>query len=191
MAYTIETPYVKEVAEKMVMMMDFHYTNIMPAVMLVNTAMIDWFKARTWDRFPGHTLAYLKVVSRMFAAVVLFEYLRHKTDGSPVWLERIPDGDEEKLADRKILKWQKFINQYCMKMENNKQRFPLVAEPNDYSKNQGMDFAYSWQTAEQLQVWVKQMSHYIILETGLDAKQLLEMYERQAWCDGSCTEPCS
>ena len=42
MAYTVESPYVKEVAEKMVIAMDFHHTNIMPAVMLVNTAMIDW-----------------------------------------------------------------------------------------------------------------------------------------------------
>jgi len=185
MAYTVESPYVKEVAEKMIMVMDFLPTNIMPAVMLVNMSMIDWYKARTWDRFPGHTLAYLKVVSRVFAAVVLFEYLRHKTDGFPVWLEKIQDGDEEKLADRKILKWQKFINQYCMEMENVEHH-----NVDPYDNNQGMDFRYNWQTAEQLQNWVRQMSHYIMLETGLDAMQLLRMYERQAWCDGSCTEPC-
>ena len=185
MAYTVETPYVKELAEKMIMIMDFHPTNIMPAIMLVNTAMIDWYKARTWDFFPGHTWAYLKVVTRMFTAVVLLEYLRNKTDGSPVWLERIPDGDTEKLADRKILKWQKFINQYGMKMENDQHR---SEGPLDH--NRGMDFSYNWETADQLSVWVRQMSHYLILETGLDAKRLLELYERQAWCDGSCTEPC-
>ena len=163
---------------------DFHYTNIMPAIMLVNTAMIDWFRARTWDYFPGCTLAYMKVVSRMFAAVVLFEYIRNKTDGSPVWLEKIPDGDVEKLADRKILKWQKFINEYGMKMENVQER-----GQDPYNNNCGMDLAYNAETAEQLRFWVRQMSHYLLLETGLDAKKLLEMYERQAYCDGSCREP--
>jgi len=185
MASTVKTPFVKEIVEKMIMRYDFSGADIMQVIMLVNTAMIDWFKARTWDFFPGCTLAYLKVLARMFAALVLFEHHRHQRDGEPVLLEKVPDGDETKLADRKILKWQKFINDYGMNMENVRH---FVHER--YDNNCGMDFSYNSETAHQLRFWVQQMLHYILLETGRDAESLLRMYENQAWCDGSCQEPC-
>ena len=73
-----------------------------------------------------------------------------------------------------------------MKMEN-----VLPSRENPCDNNQGMDFAYNWETAEELRVWVQQMAHYLLLETGLDAKKLLEMYERQAYCDGLCRKPVS